>query len=117
MIKNYEKTAKMKKIHCPQYLSKEARRLWNEIIAEYSIVDAAGIKILLTALEAFDRAKKCRETIDQEGMQIKDRFGIPKPHPLLAAERDARSQFLHGLKNLNLDLDPVRDNPGRPGGK
>jgi hypothetical protein len=50
-------------------------------------------------------------------MQRPDRFDVMKPHPLLAAERDARSQFLQGLKSLNLDLEPLRDRPGRPPGK
>jgi glutathione S-transferase len=45
-----------------------------------------------------------------------DRFGQPKPHPLLATERDARAQFLAALKALNLDLEPLRDRVGRPGG-
>jgi hypothetical protein len=46
-----------------------------------------------------------------------DRFGAPKPHPLLPIERDSRAAFLAGMKALQLDLEPLRDHPGRPGGR
>lgn len=107
----------------PGHLSKESKRLWREILEEYAIEDSAGLRILRTALEAYDRSQAARETIDGkngkdgEGMQVKDRFGQSKPHPLLTIERDARAGFLAGLKALNLDLEPLHDRPGRPGGK
>ena len=107
----------------PGHLTKESKRLWRDLLEEYSINDAAGLRILRTALEANDRAQAARETIDGkdgkkgEGMQVKDRFGCKKPHPLLTVERDARAGFLAGLKALNLDLEPLRDGRGRPGGK
>jgi hypothetical protein len=47
-------------------------------------------------------------------MMFNDRFGAPKPHPLLPIERDSRQAFLAGMKALNLDLEPLRDRPGRP---
>ena len=40
----------------------------------------------------------------------------PRAHPLLAVERDSRAQMLAAMKALNLDLEPPRDGPGRPGG-
>jgi hypothetical protein len=36
---------------------------------------------------------------------------------LLPVERDSRAQWLAALKALNLDLEPLHDKPGRPGGK
>ena len=48
--------------------------------------------------------------------QQPDRFGQVKSHPLLSVERDSRAQYLAALKALNLDLEPLRDKPGRPGG-
>lgn len=101
----------------PNHLSKEARRIWKEILEEYDIADAAGLHILRVALEAYDRAQAAREAIDQDGMTLKDKFGQTKPHPLLPIERDSRAAFLAGLKALNLDLEPLRDRPGRPAGK
>lgn len=107
----------------PGHLSKESKRLWRELLEEYSIQDSAGLRILRTTLEAYDRSQSCRLIIDGgngkdgEGMQILDRFSQSKPHPLLTVERDARAAFLAGLKALNLDLEPLRDGRGRPGGK
>ena len=106
----------MKTIRAPKHLSKEAKKIWKSLIAEYSIDDTAGLKILRVALEAFDRAQTAREKIDLEGMTVKDRYGQMKPHSLIACERDSRAAFLSGLKALNLDIEPLRDGPGRPGG-
>jgi len=102
------------KIKAPNHLSKESQKIWAEILTEYSIDDAAGLRILRVALEAYDRAQAARASIDKIGMMFKDRFGCPKPHPLLATERDSRAAFLAGMKALNLDLEPLRDKPGRP---
>jgi phage terminase small subunit len=106
------------KISPPAHLTKEARRLWKALLAEWPTVgDVAGLAILKTGLEAFDRATGARLAIDKDGLTIVDRFGIAKPHPLLPAERDARGQWLAALKQLNLDVEPLRDKPGRPGGR
>ena len=101
----------------PKHLSREAQKTWGALVEEYSIADAAGLKILRVALEAFDRAQAARATIDENGMTVIDKAGQVKPHPLLACERDSRAAFLAGLKALNLDLEPLRDGPGRPGGR
>ncbi len=100
----------------PKHLSTEAKKIWKTVISEYGIVDIAGIKILKTALESFDRAQSAREQIEADGLTVLDRFGILKPHPLLPIERDSRSAFLAGLKALNLDIEPLKDRPGRPSG-
>lgn len=92
----------------PIHLSKEAKGIWKDILSEYSIDDAAGLRILRVSLESFDRAQAARETIDKEGMTVTDKFLQVKPHPLLPIERDSRAAFLAGLKALNLDLEPLR---------
>ena len=101
----------------PKHLSKDSKKIWRDILSEFSIDDAAGLKILRVALESFDRAQAARTTIDRDGMTILDRFGTLKIHPLLSIERDNRAAFLAGLKALNLDIEPLRDKPGRPGGQ
>ena len=104
-------------IKTPGYLSTKAKKIWKKLVTEYGIDDSGGLAILTTGLEAYDRAASARRQIDDEGMTITDRFGAQKPHPLLACERDARSQWLAALKSLNLDIEPLRDGPGRPGGR
>lgn len=86
-------------------------------MGEYEILDEAGLLILQTAFESFDTMRRAQEIIAREGMQLPDRFAQMKAHPLLTVERDARAQLLGALKQLNLDIEPLRDGPGRPGGR
>jgi phage terminase small subunit len=110
--------AGMKKtIRSPVHLSGDAKEIWKGIINEYSIDDVAGLRILRVALESYDRAQAARKAVDREGMTVTDKFGQIKPHPLLPIERDSRAAFLAGLKALNLNLEPLRDAPGRPPGR
>jgi P27 family predicted phage terminase small subunit len=99
----------------PKHLSREAKKIWTELQSDYQITDPGGLAILQTAMESFDRVRECQGIIAQEGMQTQDRFQQWKAHPLLCVERDARAQMLAGLKMLNLDIEPLRDGPGRPG--
>jgi P27 family predicted phage terminase small subunit len=101
----------------PGHLSDEARQWWRELQKEYAIIDAAGLLLLQTGMEAHDRMKAAAADIERDGQMVADRFGQMKPHPLLATERDARAQLIAALKALNLDLEPLRDGPGRPGGR
>jgi P27 family predicted phage terminase small subunit len=101
----------------PATLTKEAAGWWDKIHNEYGIDDEAGLLLLQTALEAFDRMRAAQKVIKKEGMQVKDRFDQLKAHPLLTIERDSRAAMITALKNLNLDLEPLRDGPGRPGGR
>ena len=45
----------------PSNLSPPARKWWRTIADEYAIVDGAGLLILNTAAEAFDRMKEAQE--------------------------------------------------------
>lgn len=74
--------------------------------SEFEIADDAGLLLLQTGLEAFDRMRSCQAAIKTDGEQVEDRFGQWKAHPLLATERDARSAMLLALKHLNLDVVP-----------
>ncbi|HEX2528533.1 MAG TPA: phage terminase small subunit P27 family [Geminicoccus sp.] len=100
----------------PKHLSAEAKRWWTKLSEEYSIQDDGGLLILQTAFEAFDRMRDAQQQIKKTGATFEDRFGQVKAHPLLATERDARGQFLAAVKQLNLDIEPLNDRPGRPPG-
>jgi hypothetical protein len=78
--------------------------LWQDLTEAHDFEDAASCALLLATLEAHQRARRCREAVDLDGEAVEDRFGQLKPHPLLAAERDARAAFLQGMKALALDL-------------
>ena len=104
-------------IRAPSNISKEAQRWWRRLHDEYGIVDGAGLLILLTLAEAFDRMRKAQKIIIDEGEIVKDRFDQIKPHPMIAVERDCRSAILAGLKALNIDLEPLNTGIGRPPGR
>jgi P27 family predicted phage terminase small subunit len=101
----------------PTHLSTAAKRLWADILTEYSIDDAAGLAILRVALEAFDLSQLARKKIQIDGLTVLGRDGQLRNHPLCTVARDNRAAFLAGLKALNLDLEPLRDSPGRPPGR
>lgn len=107
----------LKTLKAPAHLSKEAAGIWKKLSDEYDIQDAGGLEILRAGLEAFDRAQAARVLIEKVGLVIKDRFGAVKPNPLIACERDARSAYLQALKQLQLDLEPLNANVGRPPGR
>jgi phage terminase small subunit len=88
----------------PDHLEAPEAALWGELLETFALDDAAALALLRTALEAHQRARRCRETVDTDGEAVRDRFGQIKPHPLLAAERDARAAFLAGMRALNLDV-------------
>ena len=96
--------------------SAEARTFERQIVAEYRINDAAGLKLLARACEALDRLRRAQRLIARDGEVIGDKKGSVKAHPAIAIEKEAHRQFMEALKALNLDLEPLRDHPGRPGG-
>ncbi|MEQ8813544.1 MAG: phage terminase small subunit P27 family [Thalassobaculum sp.] len=100
----------------PSHLSTEAKSWWRKVVTEYEISDDTGLLLLQTALESFDRMRSAQRVIKREGQSIRDRFGFPRAHPLLTVERDSRAGMLAALKQMNLDLEPLNDRPGRPGG-
>jgi P27 family predicted phage terminase small subunit len=101
----------------PKSLSSEAKAIWRKLVAEYQIEDEGGCQILQTGLEAYTRMRDAQKQIASDGITTVDRFGQTKAHPLLPVERDARSQWLAALKQLNLDVEPANHTIGRPGGK
>jgi P27 family predicted phage terminase small subunit len=100
----------------PRGLSAEARTWWSRIRREYGVGDAGGLLILASACEAFDRMRQAQRRLRREGLTARDRFGQRKANPATLIERDSRSAMLAALKQLNLDIEPLNDRPGRPPG-
>jgi P27 family predicted phage terminase small subunit len=93
----------MSKLKPPQHLSTEAKALWKDICADYTI-DKAASMILRVTLEAYDRKQEARAAIAKDGATFVDRWGQRKPHPMIAIERDAGLAVLRGFRVLGLDL-------------
>lgn len=101
----------------PSHLRAAGRDLWRSIREDYAIDDSAGLALLTTAAECLDRMREAQEAIEAGGALVLDRYGATKLNPACALEKDARAGFLAALRALNLDLEPLRDGPGRPPGR
>ena len=99
----------------PGHLSDEAQEQWDALLAEFALTDQS-LLVLMTTLESFDRMRQAQGQLAMEGNTYLDRFGQPKAHPATLIERDSRSAYCRGLKDLGLNLEPVRSGPGRPPG-
>jgi P27 family predicted phage terminase small subunit len=99
----------------PKQLSKEAKGWWRHFVEGWEL-DKPALLVLESALECFDRMRAAQALITEEGMVTTDRFGQQKAHPAVLVERDAKGNMLRHLKQLGLDLEPLRPGPGRPPG-
>ncbi|MEP7366879.1 MAG: hypothetical protein ABI972_26780 [Acidobacteriota bacterium] len=88
-------------------LSPEARGLYAKLSKEWRIVDASGLLVLLTAMQALDRLRQAQALLARDGIVMPDRFGQQKPHPASQIEREARGGLLQALRALNLDLESL----------
>lgn len=100
----------------PEHLKTEGAQFFRDIVAEYSVDDGAGLALLTRAAECLDRLREAQDTIAKDGATVNDRYGAPKQHPACAIEKDSRNGFFAAVKALNLDIEPLRDRPGRPAG-
>ena len=97
----------------PSHLGADGLALWSGVQHDYQITDPAGLELLRQAAEACDRIASVRRQIDQQGELLVVK-GVPRVNPLCAVERDQRAALVRCIRNLNLDLEPLRDRPGRP---
>ena len=100
----------------PRGLEKAGRQLWRSIQAEYAIDDAAGLAFLHSACHAEDDIIRWRGLVAKEGDTIPVLDKPPVAHPLLPQIRGAEQIKRQALRGLNLDIEPLRDKPGRPPG-
>lgn len=98
----------------PKHLKPAGRKLWRELAAEYRIDDPAGLALLTTASECLDRMRAAQDAIAEHGEVVEDRYGQLKVSPACTLEKDSRNGLLAALRALNLDVEPLRDSPGRP---
>jgi hypothetical protein len=90
----------------PAHLSERCKTLWRGMVRHYEL-DAAGLELLMLALEALDRCEQARETLATDGVYLKDRFGQLRAHPAVAVERDSRIAAARLFRELDLEGDPL----------
>jgi hypothetical protein len=98
----------------PSHLGPDGLALWHGVQVEYRIDDPAGLELLRQAAEAADRIASVRKQIDDQGELLVIK-GVPRVNPLCAVERDQRAALVRCIRNLNLDLEPLKAR-GRPAG-
>jgi hypothetical protein len=59
-------------------LSAEAKGLWRKLHKDFNIADAAGLLLLRSGLEAFDRMRQAQAQLARDGLTVADRFGQQK---------------------------------------
>ncbi len=92
----------------PKHLSAATKRWWTAILEEYEL-NAADLRTLQLAGEAFDRSQQARLILKKEGVTYSDRFGSPKKHPAVSSEENARTAFRRAVRELGLDGGPEPD--------
>ena len=73
------------------------------------VLEDHHLRLLLGSCEAWDRAETARREVKRQGMFYEDRFGAPKIHPGVDAERKSRDQFRLLLRELGLDVEPPNE--------
>ena len=100
------------KPNAPADLGEPGSRFWGRVVEAYDL-EPHHLDVLEQCCRSLDRAEACRRQVDAEGLTVEDRFDQKKAHPLLAAERDARSAFRQLYRELGLDIE-VTGPVGRP---
>ena len=99
-------------MQAPEHLKTAGAELWTNIQKEYAINDSGGLALLATACECLDRMRAAQAAIEAHGELVLDRYGAPKLNPATQLEKESRAGFLLALKQMNLDLEPLRDMRG-----
>lgn len=88
-------------------LSKQAKKIFEDIRLEFGIDDPAGLLILQIVAESWDQYKLAEADVKKNGISLTDRYQQSKSNPALACMRDSKAAILQGLKNLNLNLHDI----------
>jgi len=104
-------------LHAPKHLSSQSKRLYRQLAVDYELGrEPHALEVLRLALEAVDRCAQARDVLALNGGPfIADRFGVPKAHPAVAVERDARLAALRAFRELALDGEEPEPRPPRRG--
>jgi P27 family predicted phage terminase small subunit len=92
-----------KRIHAPSHLRPETRAWYRSVVAEYEL-QSHHLRILQLCAEAWDRSREARALLEKDGLVCTNKYGETRPHPGIQIEKDSRSAFLRGVRELALDL-------------
>ncbi|MDB5825741.1 MAG: hypothetical protein JWR21_4445 [Herminiimonas sp.] len=96
------------KFKVPSHLRPETQKWVRQILKDYDL-ESQHYRLLIKTSEAYDRSEQAREALLADGLTVTDRYGTPKAHPCVAIERDSRTAFFRGVRELALDGDSAPD--------
>jgi phage terminase small subunit len=86
----------------PEHLS-PAMKQWSTQTVEAYVLEAHHLKLLEICASSWDTMVEARDTLRREGLTVPTGDGGRKAHPCAAILRDAKAQFMVGLRELDLD--------------
>lgn len=92
----------------PAHLSPAAVQWWTEVTGEYEL-KPHHLKLLEAAGDAWDRMTTARAAIIKDGITVAGPRGGIVRHPAIDVERDSRNAFLRCVRELDLDIEPPRE--------
>lgn len=93
----------------PAHLSERSQALWRTLVGT-RVKSAGRMALLLTGLEALDRADQAAAAVAADGMTATSKStGAVHAHPLLKTEKDSRALFLRVWQTLHLEWDSMID--------
>jgi P27 family predicted phage terminase small subunit len=88
------------KIEVPKGLSKEARKLYEDICREFVVETAPAKLLLLTACHSLDRLRSAQKELKKHGITTAGRYGQRIGNPALGVERTARAHLMQALAKI-----------------
>lgn len=86
----------------PKHLSKESRKLFEQIMATW-VLGIDGVEILTSTLEARDFYKQCRAEVARDGPTYRSKSGRIVAHPSCKLANDYLREFRMGMRQLGLN--------------
>lgn len=90
-------------------LKKAGLKFRRDILKNFQFDEVHDFERLNLACHCLDRVHECQAILATEGLFIKDRFEISKPHPGIEIEKNQKVLFIRILRELNLDISKPKD--------
>jgi P27 family predicted phage terminase small subunit len=94
-------------------LNASGERLWQQVMAEVLLEDAASVEVLLLACELLDTAVACKAVLRADGVMVETATGTKRESTLIRNQVQCSTQVARLLSQLGLDTEAPKAN-GRP---
>ena len=101
------------RLTAPSHLAASTREWWDSTAQDFAL-EPHHERLLLLALEHWDRAAEARQALADHGLVFEDRFGSPKPRPEVQIARDSSLACARLLREIGLDGDLPDPDPRLP---